>query len=254
MESSADFIDLYKNKLTKKQKKSRIIRAYICLKKEAEIQIEFLKKIEKEKNIYKNVGFIYFSSTLKESWKNADFAIYLAKNKNKKFTAYPVRVLFENFLRLGYYVKKNKKIQDDIAIRELLRIAKRFYNFTGDEEFKKFFKDFAQLGDYQEIENFKNNDDPFPKISDLTKEILGNDEKKWYHFYQYLSESGHGKLMSIITSEIDENAESFRFLMMMLMICEKLLIITDSFLGIGRKNEINQKIFKSKLIVKKSVK
>lgn len=250
------FQELWLTKLTEEQKKARIVKAYEILRDVAAIQLRMLKDFEKAP-IEKSIAFLYFNKTIQALWENADFCINLGKGRNRVFAYYPVRNILETVFRLEYFTRqKDRKTQDDIAIRELLRLNKRFYDKDlsegiTDSEFIQHYKNFAVLGNYPDIEKANPNDDPFPNMYVLTKNSKISGGAKWYFMYQELAELAHGKLLSIIVRNLSDKLEYRRSLMQLIPLCNEALGVTDFHLGFRTKDLVVSAIKQAEAIVKK---
>lgn len=102
-----EFIDLWMNKLSEKQRKTRAEAAFRITRVVAEKQIDLLNKIIKKEKI-DILRFVYFHETVKSIWEHVDFAFSLGKGKNRRFAFYPARTVMENTFRLEHFTRQKK--------------------------------------------------------------------------------------------------------------------------------------------------
>lgn len=252
------FAIFWLTKLTVKQRKARMELAFILLKKVAAKQIALLQKYEKSSAV-KEVGFTYFITTVKNAWDNIDFAIEIGKGRFRRFSYYPTRTILESLLRLEHYCRQQKDGQNDIALRELLRIAKRFYerekieNGTG-EPYRTIYADIAAQGNYPKVEDANSKDDPFPNMKKLTEETPAyNKDAHLYFSYEALCELSHGKMMAVNTAVQDELAEHVRSLMGLQSYACNLLRLVDHHIQGVMATEIEKAIKEVEAIIKKDM-
>jgi hypothetical protein len=208
------FEELWLYKLSKKQRKERILRAFAPIRTMAQKQLDFLKKYEKSDK-KKDISFMYYYNTLASVWDNIDFAIALGKGKYQKFAFYPTRNVLENGFRLEYFTNQSKEKRKEIAVMEFLRVIHRSYEHDKSKgrdvkEYEENYRHFSSLaGSHPKIDEFKEKgSDPFPSMWKLIKNTKMEGGLDWYHHYQSLCEVTHGKLFGTIMSssyELDEH-------------------------------------------------
>ena len=232
--------------------------AFAPLKKAAAHQIAILEKYEKSATT-KEVGFTYFITTVKNAWDNIDYGVEIGKGRFLRFSYYPTRTVLESLLRLEHYCRQQKDGQNDIALRELLRIAKRFYerekieNGTG-EPYKTIYSDIAVQGTYPSVEEANPKDDPFPNMKKLTEETPAyNKDAHLYFTYEALCELSHGKMLAINTAVQDELAEHVRSLMGLQSYACNLLRLVDHHIKGITSEEVEKAIKAAEGIVKKDM-
>jgi hypothetical protein len=233
--TAREFSDLWMN-LEPRRKKNRIDRAMSVILKASSEQLELLEKINNSKGIAKNTGFIYFFSTVKNFWDHVEFACSLGKGKNRRFCCFPARLLMETVLRLEFYVRQNKEEQDKIAIKEILRSCKRYYDRDkvmgrNTDEYIKYYNQFAKTGTYPDIDHVNPNIEPFPSIKKLTSDSKMNGADRWYFHFQVLAESTHGKFLAIKMAEQDDLGEYVAAMMNVLLMSNKALLIVNQHIG-----------------------
>ncbi len=238
-----NFSDFWFNKLTPRQRKRRIELAFIPIKIVGMNQIHILEKYEKS-SVFKEIGFIYFITTLKNTWDNIEFAIEIGKGRFRRFSYYPTRTVLESLLRLEYYCRQKKEGQNKITVRELLRIAKRFYdrekieNQSG-EPYRKMYSEVADQGDYPQIEEANSKDDPFPNMKCLSKESTLCCDGNIYFSYEALCELSHGKLLAVTSAMQDEFAEHIRSLMdIQYAACNLIKLVDNHIQGVTKKDVV----------------
>lgn len=256
--STDPFAFFWLTKLSAEERKKRIELAFIPIKESANAQITLLKKYENS-NFNKEIGFKYFTVTVKNAWDNIDFAIEIGKSSFMQFSYYPTRTVLESLLRLEYYCFQNKDGQNDIALREILRIAKRFYdrekidNGTG-EPYKTIYTDIASQGSYPPIEKANPKDDPFPNIRKLTEETPAYEKNCHLYFtYEALCELSHGKMMAIGNANEDGLAEHVRSLMGLFSYSCNLLRLTDHHIQGATAPEVEKAINIAENIIKEGM-
>jgi len=256
--SQEQFQKTWRHDLSSQQKKSRLDRAFLILERAANRQLALLNKIEKDDKIQKNIGYIYFFDTVKNFWSHAEFAYALGKGKNRKFCNFPARLLMETVMRLEFYIRKSKKEQDDIAIKEMLRVCKRYYDRDKTEgrnpvEFRDYYVKLAVDGNYPDIDKANPNINPFPDMKTLTENSKINDASKWYFHFQALAESTHGKLFAIKMARLDDLREYIRSMMYVLLMCNKALLIVDKHIRGASNSFILKAINESEKVIKSPV-
>lgn len=246
------------SKLSANQRKTRLELAFIPLKKMARLQISKLESYEKTSKT-KDPGFLYFLTTVKNAWDNINFGIEIGKGRFKRFSYYPTRTTLESLLRLEHYCRQQEEGQTDIAIRELLRIAKRFYererieNGTG-EPYKTLYAQIAAHGNYPLIEDADPKDDPFPSIKKLTAETPAYNKDAYLYFsYEALCELSHGKMIATTTATQDELAEHIRSLMGLQSYACNLLRLVDHHIKDIMATEVENAIKSAEEIIKKGM-
>jgi len=252
------FKNLWLNKLSDKNRKLRLERAFKIIREVADKQVSLIRKFENEGNP-DGIRFLYFSKTLECIWENADFALGLGKGKYRRFSFYPVRTVFENTFRLEYFTRQKQTAQNDIAAREILRICLRHYNYEKGEgniekaeEFKKYYEEIANYGDYGNIDSIKESVlEPFPNIKELTDSSKLAGASSWYFHYKALAELTHGKLMHKIITDLSFSGEHRRSLMCLLLLCKDVIRFTDFHLNGQTKKEVEEAIKKAEYIIKK---
>lgn len=259
--SENDFDNFWHNVLSLQQKKTRVERALGVILLVAEKQLVLLNKYEAS-SASKEVGFLYFINTVKSIWENVYFALALGKGRNLGFAFYPTRLVMENHLRLEYYCKQGKEGQNDIALRELMRLAKRFYDReksegnTGDQ-YKETYKSFAQGGTYPGIDNARAGDDPFPNMRELCQQshvyaTQSDKGMKLYFAYQALAELTHGKLFANISAR-DDQSEYVRSIMELYSLAVNTLKLIDYHaVGVTAK-EVEEATKRGEAIIKKKI-
>jgi hypothetical protein len=229
------FKDMWNN-LSEKERIKRIKKAFKIIVKKSEEQLKFIED-KKKNNPPEEVGFLYFENTIANIWENVDF-IFSIKKKYRNLSFYPTRCVMESTFRLDHFVRQNSKTKEDITIKEFLRVLKRTWdmennkgNQRGMSEVKQNYNQFVSLGEgYPNIENVSIKAlDPFPNIKDILIASKVHDISLYYH-YCFLSELSHGKLMHIITKNINLVSEYRRSLMSLLMMCYKVLEVFDFYL------------------------
>ncbi len=255
--SDNEFQDLWLNKLTEAQRITRAKKAFVIIRRLGEEHIALFKKHEKS-NSDKDINFLYFTNSLNGLWENVDFVLALGKRKNRKYAFYPTRNVLETVFRLEHFTRQKKEGQNNIAIREVLRIAKRLFDQEvaeggNGEEFKKTYDWFANGHTFPKIEVAKSNDDPFPPMKNLITASKMEGGDKWYIHYQWLAELTHGKLMLSIIANQDERAEYRRCLMYLTPLCIEALKIADFHLGNVTKDKVTRAIKEAEAIVKKTL-
>jgi len=258
-----NFENLWLNKLTDGQRKARLEKAFKILERVRDKQFNLFKRIERDR-IIDDPGprLLYFEGTLKNIWDNVNFALSLGKSKNRKFSFYPARSVLENTFRLEHFTRqKSRGKQDDIAVKEFLRVCKRNYDFhksqgndNGTEEFRDLYKKFASLGNYPSIDRVKEKTlDPFPCIYDMVKNTKIRGGLSWYYHYQALAELTHGKLLHSQMMNMNEKSQHIRSLMYTLVMCNEVVKISDFHLGGATKKEVTEAIREAEYIVKKPI-
>lgn len=205
-------------------------------------QREILKGYHSSKKSKKEIGFAYFYKTVLSTWDNAIFALKLGKGKYRYFNVYQTRVVYENVFRLEYYINQSVKDQNNICLFEMTRIIKRFYDYTGDVIYKKYYDGTVKdLGDknttYPKIEEKGAYKDPFPTIASLVSNSKLNNDEDFYMHYRFLSESQHNKLMSIYIAE-DPKAQYRRNISYLIILCRWLLRVVDSHIQNVTKKDV----------------
>jgi hypothetical protein len=253
-----EFNDLWANRLLPEKKIVRLEKSINILLKTLDIQINKLNKFN-NLPVEKNVGFIYFFETVKTIQENGSFALSLGKSKNRRFIFYPVRTIFENTLQIEYYCKQKKDGQDKIAISEVARLAKLYYDREMDESnqgmanhYKETYESVVS-DDYPPIDKAKIKDD-FPNFERLTEDSNFNIDGRLYFAYRNLAESTHGKLIARIISNDDEQGEYIRGLMHLSFLMIQVLKIIDAHIQGATKNEVTNAIERSEDIVKAGIK
>ena len=255
--STEEFQNLWLNQLTESQRRTRIEKAFGVVRKVAEKQLGLFEEAEKNQSTSKDIRFLYLQKTLQGVWENADFVIALGKTKYQEYSFYPVRMIMENTFRLEYFSRRKKDQQIEIAAKEMLRIAKRFYDFeknNGEDgrEYKNFYEFFATGIDIPDIDSVNERDlDPFPSMRELTRNTKIEGGSSWYFHYQSLAELTHGKLMSFVITKDEEVAEHRRSLMYLQTMCHDVLKNGDFHLGGKTRNEVVAAIEEAERIVKK---
>jgi len=255
-----EFQEMWLEKISNKQRKERIIRAFVIIKNVAEKQIKYLKKYEESKN-KKEIGFMYYQNTLISIWKNVDFAISLGKGKNKQFAFYPARNVLENGFRLEYFLNQKEDGRNKIAIIEFLRVIKRAYEHEkikdGDfEEYNNQYKYFSSItGDFPSIDDFKDSQNKsFPEIWELIRDTkLEGGSIDWYHQYRSLCEVTHGKLFRTMMASWDESSEYVWSLMYIQFMAIAILKMTDLYIYGTISKEVVETIKKAEEIIKKPI-
>ncbi|MCK5029213.1 MAG: hypothetical protein KAR57_06235 [Bacteroidales bacterium] len=252
-----EFKDFWQDNLTGRQKITRLEKAFRVLKKVGDDQVNILSKYEKS-STEKHVGFIYFINTVKDVWEKANFAIDLGKGKNKKYAFYPVRSAMENLFRLEYYINKKRDGQNEIAEREVMRIAKLEYdmdmaNGEDGEEMRKYYETVAVDSKYPKIENKEAKLDIFPNMWELMQNSRMQNAKRFYYFYQTLCELTHSKLLAGIITKANEQDEYRRSITYLLLICRELIKITDCHIQNPTKDTVKSAIEQSELIIKQEI-
>jgi hypothetical protein len=212
--------------------------------------------MEANPKISKDINFLYFYKTLRDVWENADFAIGLGTTEYHEFSFYPTRMVMENTFRLEFFTRQKTDKQIEIATKEMLRIAKRFYDLekrTGGDgrEFQTSYEAFAQKITVPKIDVVRERDlDPFPSMWDLMSQSKIEGGSSWYFDYQSLAELTHGKVMSIVMKDNDELAEHRRSLMYLQTMSHDLIKNADFHLGHKMRKEVVDAIQTAEAIVK----
>ena len=253
------FEKLWLSKLSKKQRKERILRAFSPIRKMAQKQIDFLKKYEKSDK-EKDIDFMYYYNTLASVWNNIDFAIALGKGRYQKFAFYPTRNVLENGFRLEYFTRQSKEKRKEIAVIEFLRVIYRSYEHDKSKgrdvsEYKENYKHFASLVKISpKIDDFKKSEaEPFPSMFELVKNTKIEGGIDWYHHYQSLCEVAHGKLFRTIMSssfELDEYVWCLQYIQFMAIYVLKL---TDFHINGLVTKEVKNIIKQAEGIIKKDL-
>ena len=231
---------------------------FVPIRTVAKKQIALLEKHERS-DAQKEVGYMYLMATVKNVWDNIDFAIELGKGRFRRFSYYPTRTILESLLRLEHYCRQQKDGQNDIAIRELLRIAKRFYdrdkieNQTG-EPYRTMYADIAAHGTYPPVEDANPKDDPFPNMRALTEATPAyNKDAHLYFSYEALCELSHGKMMAVTTATQDDLGEHVRSMMGLQSYACNMLRLVDHHIKGVMAAEIEEAIKACEAIIKKGM-
>ncbi|OHA08844.1 MAG: hypothetical protein A3B37_00650 [Candidatus Sungbacteria bacterium RIFCSPLOWO2_01_FULL_59_16] len=182
-----------------------------------------------ESDAPKEIGFGYFYPTVKDSWDNVRFSLFLGEGEFRHFSFYPARLLCENIFRLEYYINQNRSKQNEITLWELARVMRRFYDEFGDHDFRREYeRTIKELGEaektYPNVEEDKADHDPFPNMWNLVNMSKLPGAKGYYIHYRFLSEGNHGKLLSL---HIPSKARYKLSLQYIFHFCRWLLLITD---------------------------
>lgn len=256
-----NFQELWLSILTEKQRKTRAEKALRIIVPVATQQFKILKKFE-ESGGPDGLRFTYFRETLKNIWDCVDFVLSLGKGKNRVYAFYPARTILENTFRLEFFTRqKNIKDQEDIALKECLRICKRNYDSelsagnNGDaDKYKQCYKSLAPHGNFLSIDDIDVRSlEPFPNMKVIMGYSKIEGRIKWYYHYQALAESSHGKLMHIIMNDQHKNEQYRLALMYTTVMCNEILKITDFHLQGKTRKEVVEAIQKAESIVKKPV-
>ncbi len=249
------------NSLSLQGKKNRLERGIAILRKVAQKQLDIIESYKKS-DIRYPLGPFLLVSIVEEIWKDVDFAISLGKGRNRSFIFYPTRSVLENVLRLEFYSQQDVATQNDMARREMLRIAKRYYELEKSQgrdttNLKDFYDQMAKGSTSPDIDDAKENDDPFGagfiKIQATSKTLMFKN-MELYTVYQGLAELTHGKMLSRMILELDDFSEYVRCLMYLHTLSIACLKITDSHLEGKTTTDINAAVKKSEYISKKSSK
>ena len=251
--SDDEFENYWMNKLPLSQKKARLERALFVFLRVSKVQTKKLNKYNKSHK-EKEIRFMYFLPTVEGVWDNVKFTLSLGKSKNRKFAFYPVRTVFENVLQLEHYVGQKIEGQNSIALREITRIAKRFYerekHDNGNSDQYKEMYEKVILESHPPIENAPTRD-LFPNFEDLSNNSRMNTHGRLYFEYRDLCELTHGKLIAHTIANQDDLSEYVRSLMSMYAMCVNLLKIVDHHIQEVTKDEITEAISIAELIIKK---
>jgi hypothetical protein len=245
------------NELTPNQRKSRIEDAFVPIRTVGRKQMSLLDTHSKS-SAEKDIGFLFFVTTVRNTWNNVDFAIELGKGRHRRFSFYPTRTVLESLLHLEHYCGQKKDGQNDIALREMLRIAKRFYdremveNQTG-EPYKTWYEEIAGEGKYPTIDKANSSDNPFPKIKKLADESPVYKGAHLYFSYQALCELAHGKMLAITASRQDELAEHTRSLMELFSLSCNLIKLVDLHIQGATNEDVTKALHESEAITKKGM-
>lgn len=254
-----EFQELWLSKLTNKQKKERILRAFVVIRNASKKQIKFLEKYEKSKN-KKEIGFMYYQNTLTSIWDSVDYAINLGKGKYGRFAFYPARTVLENGFRLEHFLNQTNNEQNRIAVTEFLRVIKRSYEHEkiknrDTKEMEDHYDYFASIiQGSPKIEDFKdNNSDPFPPVWELVKKTKMEGGIDWYHQYRSLCEVTHGKLFHTIMASFDDLSEYVWSVMYLQFMVIQVLKMTDLYIYGKVTEEVVEVIKEAEKIIKKSI-
>ncbi|MDD5749503.1 MAG: hypothetical protein PHO91_01825 [Patescibacteria group bacterium] len=158
-----------------------------------------------------------------------------------------IRPAFENLLRLEYFLNQTKEKQNELATKEVLKIAARFYKFTGDEKYKTYYKKFNKEAiTSNDIERFDTKDKIFPDIKTLINKTKIN-IKDLEFIYSNLSEFSHGRLMALVMGKSE--LQYFSPTPIAHLITIELMKITDNFLNRKTYNYIKTAMEKSSKIL-----
>ncbi len=255
--NNIEFKDVWMSKLSPAKKIVRLEKSALILVKALEFQLTKLEEFD-QSDLKRNVGFIYFLETVKTIYDNAILTISLGKGKNRKFGFYPVRTIFENTLQLEYYCGQKKEGQDAIAINEVSRIAKRFYDReqkepnSGNSQYFKDIYDSVVTHDYPTIDKAKTKD-LFPNFEKLTTDSRFNIDGNLYFSYRDLAESTHGKLIARVIVNDNEQGEYIRGMMHLIFLLIQVLKIIDAHIGGATAVEITKAINEAEEIGKASM-
>jgi hypothetical protein len=258
--TKSEFHDLWLNKLTAKQRKTRSEIAFNIIKKVADKQLNLFKHFEKRVHP-DNLRFHYFYITLKNIWENIEFILSLGRGKNRNYAFYPARTIVENTFRLDYFTRQKNERQEEIALKEVARISKRLYdmefndgNLEPAEKFKGYYDTSAKWGSLPNIDDVTERElEPFPSIKDLMKDSKIEGGIKWYPIYQALAEMSHGKLMHIIMLKQSNELEYNRSLMCTIPMGNQALKIADFHLSGKTRAEVIKALQDAQAVVRKPI-
>ena len=247
-------------RLSEDQRLIRFIKISLILQKVGEKQLKILKDYERRSKDTLHRGFFYFIKTLDGFWESFDFLLSLRRGKYRAMAHYPVRSMFENLLRMEYYINQKKAGQNYITDVETLRIYKRLYDegiLKGEnvEEFKNAYLDSLKLASLEKDPSFELDKvkegklNPFPTIEELIKVSKLPDFKDIYFHYRILCEHSHGKLIASIMRKSNPKS-SYRQMLMYGSLCARgLLKIVDNHIQGATKAEVNEAITRTNNIV-----
>lgn len=250
-----EFADLWLNQLNEEQRTERINASLQLVRKVAEEQIVLLKEFEAS-SADKDETFLYYLTTFQEAWRNVDFALHLGGGEFQEYSFFPTRAVMESTFRLEYFSHSKKAVQLEIARKEIMRIAKRFYELekktTGEiKQYAEIYRNFAEGTKFEDIDKVKEKElDAFPSMRELTSQSKIDGGEAWYFHYQCLAENTHGKLMSIIMREDNAPSEHRRSLMYIQTMCNDLIKNADFQLGGKTKERVVNAIQEAEKIVK----
>lgn len=231
--------------LSEEAKVARLEKAIRLLETVGEAHVKLLDAHHDSK-VHKEIGFAYFVPTVKSCWENVGFSLFLGQSEFRHFNFFPARLLCENVFRLEYYINQNKERQNEICLWEMLRIMKRFYDESGDENFKQQYeRAYQQLGKpeekYPHISDGRAYKDPFPNMYKLIEGSKLPGANSFYTHYQFLCESHHGKLLSLHIAK-NKLAQYRRNLMYTFLFCRWVLVVTDAHIQRITKLEVDKAI------------
>lgn len=259
MNKHTKFQNLWNNCLTEEERIKRIRQAFNVVRKTAKKQLAYLQN-HKKNNPPKEVGFLYFEHIIENIWENVDFIFSIKDKKYRNFSFYPTRCVMESAFRLDHFIRQNKKTQEDITIKECLRVLKRGWDMDNNKnnqegmlEIKEQYDNFTSLGKgYPEIDKVTIKAlEPFPNIFNILTASKVYDIG-WYYHYGFLSELTHGKLMSIIIKNINLISEYRRSLMYLIIMGYRVLEVFDVYLFGKVRLEIQNAIKKADQIILKN--
>ncbi len=231
--------------LSEPEKIKRLEKAINLLIDVGNVHIQILTE-HHNSNTQKEIGFAYFFPTVKSTWENIKFSLFLGGSEYQHFNFFPARLVCENVFRLEYYITQKKEMQNEICLWEMMRVMKRFFDEFGDESFKLQYErardDLGEPGkQYPDITTSDAYKDPFPNMFKLIEDTKLPNSKGFYTHYQFLCESHHGKLLSLYIAK-REDAQYRRNLLYIFIFCRWLLIITDSHIQRVTKDVIDEAI------------
>lgn len=254
-----EFNDIWFNQLNEQQRKKRAKKIFKILRKIAykqQAKLDSLKDTCSGNDVY---GLMYFITTYNEMWNLADFMIKMGVGKWKSYAYYSARTFFENTFRLEYFIDKDGQEQSDLAIRELLRVCKRFYDFevklksSASKLFKSFYDNFRQDTLYPDIDIVTMTQlKSFPIIYNLVENSNIPKTEDIYFHYRILSEAVHGSFFHSITRLDDSDNETYRrYLMYLILFAKDVLRFGSEYLSGDTKEEIEAILPKCDYILKR---
>jgi hypothetical protein len=247
--------------LPEKKKRKVLNKSFRLILDIADREESEIKAWEKQSDEEKKVGHVYVAATVQIFWDNVRLMMHLGEDRFANFAFYPARTCMETFLQFFYFCKQDQGKKDEIAVKELLRSALKYYQAekaaggTGDQ-YADFYKFHTTLVSVPPIEKVKDDDlRLFPGIRKLCDEYSTSQAKSLYSIYQYLCEDVHGRILSNVIRRQSEEAENYRrSLIIIFSFCKDMLLLVDrDYLGTRFRKEVEAVIPTVDAMLKKSI-